>query len=76
MALYRVMLPNPYFKVGQFVEDDDEGMVQRIEVATRDGRLQRGRFVGLCFPIHDVRYALLRMSKRGLDENIRKIRAY
>lgn len=69
MAFYRVMLPNPFYKVGSFVEDDKEGFLQQIYMSNE---LEHYRgpagYFGLMYPLREVRPYLLRIQKRGLDK--------
>lgn len=57
------------FKHGDYVEDSDDGMVQKVRIWTENGRLQTGGFEGLAVPIGMVREYLLLIKKRGLDED-------
>lgn len=67
--LYKVLLPNPYFKVGSVIEDDEDGMVQRIRFRTENGRMQPGGFEGICLSLGLVRKYCIPLLKRGVDEN-------
>ena len=68
-VLYRVNLPNDYFPVGAFVEDDDEDeTVQEVEVSWENGRMRIGGFKGLVVPLHFVRPYLMAILKRGFDD--------
>ena len=66
--IYRVMLPNDYFKVGSFVEDGEDGMLQEIEVTWENGRMRPGGFKGLMVPIQPVRKYLMAILKKGFDD--------
>lgn len=68
--LYKVIYPNDFFKVGVFVEDDDDGMVQFVKTAQRNGRLGVGAPVGLVLPIGLVKPYLVAIRKRGIDLNV------
>jgi hypothetical protein len=70
MALYVVLSPNcPYFTKGDFVEDGDDGCVQRVRTSTTKGRLAAGGFEGLTVPMDAVRGHLLRIQKKELDKS-------
>lgn len=67
--LYRVNLPNDYFKVGAFVEEDEEdGTVQEVEISWENGRMVLGGYKGLLVPTRFVRPYLMAMLKRGFDD--------
>lgn len=68
MALYKVMLPNDYFAVGDYVEDAGLGTVQKVLVRQEEGRLVSGDFVGLTFPLDGVRKCLFKILSRGFDD--------
>lgn len=66
-AIAKVILPNPFFEVGSFVEVH-EGDVQQIEVHYKDGRLAPGNYVGLVFPESLCRKYLLKILSKGFDD--------
>ena len=70
MSLYVVISPDcPHWPKGTFVEEDEYGEVQAVEVDTLNGRAIPGGFMGLVLPLHSVRKYLLRIQKRGLDKS-------
>ncbi len=66
-SLYRVMLPNPYFKVGDYVEAND-GDVQKVRMQQVKGRLVPGGYEGLVIPLALVRKYLMKLLARGFDD--------
>lgn len=63
MATYYVCRPNPYFKVGTFLQDSDPGFVQRT-VLTQQG--PQGWY-GMLVPTAEVREFTIKLRKWGLD---------
>jgi len=61
MPLYYVARPNPFFKVGSFVEEDRSGMLQEKHV--------NGGYMGMMFPLDPVRQFLVRLQKNGIDKH-------
>lgn len=64
MSLYRVIRPNPYFKLGAWLRDSDPGFVQQT-VMTDEGA---SGYQGIMVPLQEVRQYTLRIQKRGLDK--------
>jgi hypothetical protein len=60
------MLPNPFFEIGSFVEDND-GVVQEVTMHQQNGRFVPGAYKGLAIQTHLVRKYLLKILSRGLD---------
>ena len=66
--LYKVILPNDYFKIGAFLEGSDDGMVQEVNTWTENGRLVTGSFRGIMIPLAKVRPFVFTILKRGFDD--------
>lgn len=69
MAFYKVLRPNPFYKVGVYLEDDREGFVQQVYVS-REAEHYHGPagYFGLMYPLREVRPYLVEIRKRGLDK--------
>jgi len=70
-VLYVVVKENQYWERGSFVErnfDED----QQINVRTEDGHLIPGDYVGLVHKHWTVRQYLLRIQKRGYNNEVRE----
>lgn len=65
MALYYVLIPNNGFNIGDTLEDDDEGMVQKVIIDKRTG--ERSGYVGVVVPLRLVRPFTVKLFKRGFD---------
>ena len=70
--LCKVIFPNDYFPVGAVLEEQD-GDVQAVKAASRDGRLATGAPYGFAFPYHLVRPYVVEIRARGLDVNIKTL---
>lgn len=68
MALYYVLPGCRVFPRGSYVEDSDEGFVQRVRVAQERGRLVSMGFEGLMVPLDSVKRDLVRIQKYGLNK--------
>ena len=75
MALYYVALRNPYFRVGEWVEDNGDDFVQRVRMRYEGGRYQPGGWHGICVPTHLVRPNLIKLYRNGFDQTIRRATA-
>lgn len=75
MAIFYVALPNPYFKVGDFVEENHDDFVQKVKMRPREGHYEAGGWEGVCVPTRLLRSCLIRIQKSGLDPEIRKATA-
>lgn len=69
MSFYKVLLPNPFYKVGVFVEDDTEGFVQQIYM-DNDAKYYTGPagYFGMMYPLREVRPYLVEIRQHGLDK--------
>jgi hypothetical protein len=66
--IYRVMLPNDFFSVGEFVEDGDDDLVQAINAHWQNGRMDVRGYKGLAFPLRFVRPYLTAILSKGFDD--------
>ena len=64
MALYYVLIPNNGFKSGDILEDDADGMVQKVVI---DKSGERSGYVGIMVPLSLVRPFTVKLFKRGFD---------
>lgn len=70
--LYKVIKDGGPFKLGAFVEEGDDGMVQEVYARQEGGRLKLGGYKGLVFPMSVARHYLFRVQSGGLDEYHRR----
>lgn len=69
MAFYKVLLPNPFYKVGVFVEDDADGFLQEVYMGkTAETYHGPSGYMGLMYPLREVRPYLVKIQRRGLDK--------
>ena len=67
MLLY-VTHPNPFFKPGTFLENDEHGMVQEAKFEfTKSGMEFRG-FTGIVVPLSSVRKYTITLLRKGFDD--------
>jgi len=66
--LYKVLLPNDFYKVGAVLEDDDSGMVQEVSFWTENGRMMTGGYKGIMIPLEKVRPYVFAILRRGFDD--------
>ena len=64
MALYVILRPGNGFKFGDIVEDDADGMVQKV-IIDRSG--ERSGYTGIMVPLSAIRHQTVKLLKRGLD---------
>lgn len=69
MALYKVLRPNPFYKVGAFVEAGADGFVQQVYMSNETEKYTGpAGHIGMMFPLHEVRPYLLEIRRNGLDK--------
>ena len=68
MALLYVAIPNQYYPLGTYLETGDDGFVERVEMHYENGRMRRGRLVGIGIPEHLVRQFTITVLRRGFDD--------
>lgn len=68
MALHLVVLPNEYVPVGTYVEDGEDGLMEKVRVRQENGRLQVGSFYGIGIPAELLRPYTFKILKRGFDD--------
>ncbi len=67
MGLYRVLHDNKYFNRGDWIDEDELGMVQKVEMEQVGDRYEPQRYVGAVVELSPIRHLCLRIQKRGLD---------
>ena len=69
MALYKVLLPNPFFKPGGFVQSDEAGFVQQVYMSNEaEHYTGPAGFVGMVWPLREVRPFLVEIRQKGIDK--------
>lgn len=67
MGLYVVLHDNRFFKRGDWIDEDELGMVQKVEMLQVGNRYEPQRYVGPVVELSPIRHLCIRIQKRGLD---------
>lgn len=69
MAIYKVLRPNPFYKVGAFVEAGADGFVQQVYMSKETEHYTGpAGYFGLMYPLREVRRYLVQIRQKGLDK--------
>lgn len=67
MGLYFVLHDNKYFNRGDWIDEDELGMVQKVEMLQVGDKYEPQRYVGAVVELSPIRHLCLRLQKRGID---------
>ena len=68
MALYKVIRDSIWARRGDWLEDIEEGFVQKVDMVPEDGRLVPYTNYGLLIPFGEVEDTAVRIMKHGVDK--------